>query len=241
MSQASQALTLPKESPSVTVNTALALAASLCFGVGLYMAFYYAPVLRHNGLPWWTQKIFYVHLPAAWGGLSGLLLVLIGSVGYLLTRKERWDSFAVASAEICFVYAIMVLTTGPLWARPSWNTFWKWEDPRLMSFLALFLLLGAYQLQRMYGASGHPKRVASAALGIIGALSVPFVYYSVKLGRSLHPMLKVKEVDPRIRITLWVFLFAFFFLFVLLFRIRRRLEEQRNRVDELMLRIPDED
>lgn len=230
-----------QSSPRMVINIILGILSGACMSAGLYMAFYYAPLLRHNGLPWWSQKIFYIHLPAAWGGLSGLLLVLIGSIAYLKTRNEKWDAFAVAAAEVCFLYATMVLLTGPLWARPSWNTFWKWEDPRLMSFLALFLILGAYQLQRIYGAPGHPKRLASAALGIVGALSVPFVYYSVKLGRSLHPMLETKEIDPRVRLTLWVFLFAFFFLFVLIMRIRKRMEEQQNRTEELLLLVPDEE
>lgn len=200
---------------------------------GLYMAFYYAPLLRHTGLPWWSQKIFYLHLPAAWGGLGGMLLVFIGSVAYLRTRKESWDAFAVGAAEGCFLYCTIVMTTGPLWGRPSWNTYWKWEDPRLMSFLALWLVLAAYFVFRRYGERGNQVRVASAALGIVGALSVPFVYLSVKLGRSLHPMLKVDEIDSRVRLTVWVCNFAFFFLFLYIMRWRRKLELQRNQIDML--------
>lgn len=236
----------PQDTPRVStlnssVSASLALGAAGFFGVGLYMMAHYAPLLRMNGLPWWSQKIFYIHVPAAWGGLGGLLLVLIGSIAYLQTRDEGWDAFAVAATEVCFIYATAVILTGPLWARPSWGTFWKWEDPRLMSFLALFLILGAYQLQRIYGAPGHGKRVASAALGIVGALSVPFVYLSVKYGRSLHPILKAKEVDGRVRLTLYVFLVAFLLLFLLLLRIRKRLEEQRNRTEALLLQIPEEE
>lgn len=215
--------------------------AILCFSAGLYMAFYYAPLLHMNGLPWWSQKIFYIHVPAAWGALGGLILVLIGSVAYVRKRDAGWDAFAAAAAEVSFLYATLMVLTGPLWARPSWGTFWKWEDPRLMSVLALFLIMGAYQLQRMYGAPGHPKRIASAALGIIGALSVPFVYYSVKLGRSIHPILDPKHVDSRIRVTLYVFVVGFLCMFAVLMILRKRLEEHRNRTEELLLLVPDDD
>jgi heme exporter protein C len=209
-------------------------------GLGLYLAFYVAPVLRpetYGGMPWWSQKIFYVHLPAAWGGLGGMLLVLIGSVAYLRTRDAAWDAFAVGAAEACFLYGTLVLTTGPLWARPSWNTYWKWEDPRLMSFLALWLVMAAYFVLRHYGGRGMQIRVAAAAMGIVGALSVPFVYYSVKLGRSLHPMLKTEEVDSRIRLTVWVCNFAFFFFFVFLMRWRQRLALQDEQIERLKREI----
>lgn len=224
-------------SQAFSIDYLLLLLSITCLSLGLWMAFFYAPLLRHTGLPWWSQKIFYIHLPAAWGGLSGMFLVLIGSIAYLRTRNERWDAFAVGAAEICFLYGTIVMSTGPLWARPSWNTYWKWEDPRLMSFLALWLVLAAYFVFRSYGGRGHQVRVAAAALGVVGAISVPFVYLSVKLGRSLHPMLKVDEVDSRVRLTVWVCNLAFFFLFLFLMRWRRQLELQRNHIDHLYRQI----
>jgi len=204
---------------------------------GLYKVFYASPLLKHTGLPWWSQKIFYIHLPAAWGSLAGLLLVFAGSVGYIWSEKEKWDTLAVAAAEVCFLYGLLVLITGPLWARPSWGIFWKWEDPRLMSYLALWLILGAYFLLRAYGGKGRGIRMASAALGVIGTFSVPLVYMSVKLWRSVHPMVKNKDMDASVRSTLWICLLAFTFLFILLVRVRRRLEEQQNELHHMTLKI----
>jgi heme exporter protein C len=170
--------------------------------------------------------------------MAGLLLVLVGSVGYLITRRERWDVIAVAAAEPSLLYATLVLVTGPLWARPSWNVYWKWEDPRLMSFFAWWLILIGYHLLRNFNEDGTSRRITSAALGIVGAISVPFVFYSVKLGRSLHP--KPIEVNAQVRFTTIVFLCAFSLLFVLLFQLRYRLECQRNRLWECEQSLPDD-
>jgi heme exporter protein C len=203
---------------------------------GITMSFYYAPLLKHQGADWWSQKIFYIHLPSAWGALGGLLLVLTGSVAYLSRRSLKWDTFAVAASEICFVFASNVLITGPLWARPSWGTAWDWQDPRLMSFLALWLLLGAYFLLRTFGLQGAQVRVASATLGIIGALSVPFVYAAVKFS-ALHPPPSKMRVGLDVRLTVWVCNFAFFFFFLFLMRFRRRLEDQNNRLHRLKMKV----
>ncbi|TNE44044.1 MAG: hypothetical protein EP343_30280 [Deltaproteobacteria bacterium] len=218
----------------------LGLLSGLFFAVGLYMAFYYAPLLKHNGLNWWSQKIFYLHLPAAWGSMIGLVLVLVGSVAYFVTRKESWDSYAVAAAEPCLLFATFVMLTGPLWGRPSWNTYWKWDDPRLMSYFALWLLLIAYFMLRSFSEDGELKRSTSAALGILGAISVPFVYLSVRMGNTLHPRPNKMQIGGKVWITTYVFLGAFVFLFWLIFRVRRRLEEQRNqatRVQRLLLEM----
>lgn len=215
------------------MDGALGVLSGVTFAVGLYMAFYYAPLLRHNGLKWWSQKIFYIHLPAAWGSMIGLVLVLVGSVAYFMTRKEKWDSFAVAAAEPCLLLATLVMVTGPLWGRPSWNTYWKWDDPRLMSYFALWLLLIAYMMLRAFSEDGDLKRSTSAALGILGAISVPFVYASVRMGNTLHPRPNKMQIGGKVWLTTYVFLASFVFLFWLIFRVRRRIEEQRNQATRL--------
>ncbi len=216
-------------------ESSLLFGSALFLGMAIIAAFFYAPLLKYNGLPWWSQKIFYVHLPAAWGGLTGLLVVLIGCVGYILTKNPKLDALAASAAVPSFLYSSLVLITGPLWAKPSWNTYWKWDDPRLMSFFAFWLVLVAYHLLRYFSEDDEAKRLASSALGIIGALSVPFVFLSVKFGRSLHP--KPIEFDPRVGFTALLFIISFFLLFIALVRIHYRLELQWQKIENLKRQI----
>ncbi len=209
----------------------LLMGSAIFLGMGLIAIFYYAPLLKYNGLPWWSQKIFYIHLPAAWGGMAGLFLVLIGCVGYILTRDKRWDALAAAAASPSLLYSTLVLVTGPLWAKPSWNTYWKWDDPRLMSFFAFWLILIAYQMLRVFSEDDEAKRLSSAALGILGSLAVPFVFLSIKLGRSLHP--KPVEFDPKVGFTVLLNLIAFFLLFAAMVKINYRREILQQKLFEL--------
>src|SRR2546423_5711365 len=102
------------------------------------------PVERFRGP---AQKIFYLHVPAAvTTELAGILVGLAG-VFFLFLKDPRLDRFAEASAEVGTVFAAIVLTTGPIWGKPIWGTWWSW-DARLTFTLFLFLLYVGYLLLR---------------------------------------------------------------------------------------------
>ena len=147
------------------------------------MALRYTPVERFQGLP---QKIFYLHVPAAWCALLAFSLVGIASALYLWLRDPRLDLFAESAAAVGLVFSVVMLTTGPLWGKPVWNTWWTW-DARLTFTLILFFLFLGYQALR--GALQDPAERArfSAVVGILGMVLVPFVHLTVYLFRTLHP------------------------------------------------------
>ncbi|MGQ0702788.1 MAG: cytochrome c biogenesis protein CcsA [Gemmatimonadales bacterium] len=147
------------------------------------MALEFTPVERFQGLP---QKIFYVHVPAAWSALLAFTVVGVASILYLWLRDPRLDLFAESSAEAGLVMSLVMLTTGPLWGKPVWGTWWTW-DARLTFTLILFFLFLGYRALR--GAIADPGERArfSAVLGILGMVLVPFVHLTVYLFRTLHP------------------------------------------------------
>jgi heme exporter protein C len=140
-------------------------------------------VERFQGLP---QKIFYLHVPAAWSALLAFSLVGIAGALYLWLRDPRLDLFAESVAEAGLVFSCVMLTTGPLWGKPVWGTWWTW-DARLTLTLMLFFLFLGYRVLR--GAIQEPGERArfSAVVGILGMVLVPFVHLSVYLFRTLHP------------------------------------------------------
>jgi heme exporter protein C len=143
----------------------------------------YTPVEARQGL---AQKIFYLHVPAAWSALLAFSLVGIASILYLWLHDPRLDRFAAASAEVGVAFSAVMLTTGPIWAKPIWGTWWTW-DARLTLTLFLFFLFVGYLALR---AAVHdpPERARfSAVVGILGMLLVPFIHLSVYLFRTLHP------------------------------------------------------
>jgi heme exporter protein C len=151
---------------------------------GVYVrALAFTPVERSQGL---AQKIFYVHVPAAWATMMAMGLVGIASILFLMVKDERYDRFAESSAEVGTAFSLVMLTTGPLWGKPIWGTWWTW-DARLTLTLFLFFLFIGYLLLR--GAVTEPGLRArfSAVLGICGLVLLPFIHLSVYFFRTLHP------------------------------------------------------
>jgi heme exporter protein C len=167
------------------VRRGLVLSALGLLGlIGVYvLALGYTPVEARQGL---AQKIFYVHVPSAWSALLAFSLVGIASLLYLWLQDPRLDRFAAASAEVGVAFSAVMLTTGPIWAKPIWGTWWTW-DARLTLTLFLFFLFIGYLALR--GAVHDPAERArfSAVVGILGMLLVPFIHLSVYLFRTLHP------------------------------------------------------
>jgi heme exporter protein C len=133
-----------------------------------------------------AQKIFYVHVPAAWSTMLAMGLVGIASILFLLLKDERYDRFAESSAEVGTAFSVVMLTTGPLWGKPVWGTWWTW-DARLTLTLFLFFLFIGYLLLRSAVTDTGLRARYSAVLGICGLVLLPFIHLSVYLFRTLHP------------------------------------------------------
>jgi len=151
---------------------------------GVYvLALVYTPVEARQGL---AQKIFYLHVPAAWSALLAFSLVGLTGALYLWLHDPRLDRFSAASAEVGVAFSAVMLTTGPIWAKPIWGTWWTW-DARLTLTLFLFFLFIGYLALRAAVHDPAERARFSAVVGILGLLLVPFIHLSVYLFRTLHP------------------------------------------------------
>src|SRR5512144_948399 len=147
------------------------------------LALRFTPTEARQGL---AQKIFYLHVPAAWSALISFSLVGITSGLYLWLHDPRLDRFAASSAEVGVAFSAVMLTTGPIWAKPIWGTWWTW-DARLTLTLFLFFLFIGYLALRASVHDPSERARFSAVVGILGMLLVPFIHLSVYLFRTLHP------------------------------------------------------
>jgi heme exporter protein C len=184
-----------------------------------------------------VQKIFYFHAP------SGLVMFLsafvcgIASAIYLFRRRPGADRVAVAAAELTALFGLIVLISGPLWARKAWGVWWDW-DARLTSSLVLWLIFMAYLLLRRYGGPGSDRLAAGVAM--FGAANVPFVYWSVNVWRTLHPKTTVvPTLQPGMRGTFWFCFAALAGLYVLILAARARLERRRAELDSVYVSLED--
>jgi heme exporter protein C len=192
--------------------------------------FWIAPVHPTMGF---IQKIFYFHVPCAWTMFLGAIVAAVGGGAYLLAGRRWGDELVVSGTEIATTFGVLVLVTGPLWAKKSWGHYWVW-DVRLTTVLVLFLSLLGVLLARRY-AGPAAKRVA-AGIALFAAVNVPLVYLSVKLWpRTIHPKTTVVgTLPPDMRGAFFVSLAAFSVLFVLLVALRMNLERSRNLLDDVL-------
>jgi heme exporter protein C len=159
-------------------------AAGLIGLAGIYvLALQFTPIEARQGL---AQKIFYLHVPAAWCALLAFSLVGIASALYLWLKDPRLDRFAAASAEVGVVFSAVMLTTGPIWAKPIWGTWWTWDARLTLTLFVFFLFIGYLALRAAVHDPSERARF-SAVVGILGMLLVPFIHLSVYLFRTLHP------------------------------------------------------
>ena len=203
--------------------------------INLYNVFIYVPNEASMGL---VQRIFYFHAPSAITALFvAFPITFIYSILYLAKRRRWHDRVAYCAAEVGIIFTTIVLITGPIWARPVWNTWWTW-DPRLTTTLILWFIYVGYMMLRNY--TGEEERGArfAAVFAIVGFVDVPIVYMANRLWRTLHPQPVVmggsnSGLAPEM---LYAFLFSivtFILLFLFLLFLRLRLERVRLQVSDI--------
>ncbi|MDZ7779290.1 MAG: cytochrome c biogenesis protein CcsA [Gemmatimonadota bacterium] len=207
--------------------------------VGVYwLSFFWVPTEATQGI---AQRIFYVHVPAAWTAFLAFGLSALTSGMYLWLRDERLDRAALAAAEGGMVFATIMLMTGPLWGKIAWGTFWTWEPRLTLTLLLWFIFLGYFMVRSSTENPEKGKRFA-AVVAIVGALDIPFIHLSVLWFRSLHPQpVVVKPEGPTLpgdMLTLLLTSLAVFtVLFFGLFLLRYALEGLRAGLDERTRRV----
>jgi heme exporter protein C len=178
--------------------------AAVLLALGLWLGLVWAPADAVQGN---VQRIMYVHVPAILTGYAAIGLVLVASLAYLWTRRPAWDRAAAAGGELAVCFIGLTLATGSIWGKPTWGTWWTW-DARLTSTALLFVIYLGYLLLR--SVVDDPERAATyaAVLGIVGALDVPIIHFSVEWWRTLHqPATVLKPQAPSMDPTmLWALL-----------------------------------
>ena len=202
---------LPKWVPAFGVFALLSLVATQAF------ALFFTPPDRDMGE---LMKIMYVHVPSAWIAFLAFGAVALGSVLYLWRRDIRFDLFAAAAAELGTVLTALCIVQGSIWGRPTWGVWWTW-DPRLTTTAIMLIVYAGYLALRSFTDDEERRARWSAAVGIIGAINVPIVWYSVTWWRTIHQVQSnTTTMDPIYVLALLLNLTTFLFLFIYLLRVR---------------------
>lgn len=150
----------------------------------LWQVFFWVPTEAIQGV---IQRTLYIHFPSALVAFGCFGIVALASAVYLWLGDERADMAAVSAAEVGMVFMTIVLTTGPLWGRIAWGTFWDWAEPRLTFSLLLWFIYLGYFMVRSATENPEKGRRFAAVVGLVGVAFIPIIHMSVYWFRSLHP------------------------------------------------------
>ena len=188
--------------------------AAVALAVGLVMGFGVAPREASQGT---VQRIMYLHVPSVWVAYLAFGVVAVASVVYLWTRAAGADRVASASAESGVIFTGITIASGSIWGKPTWGTWWTW-DARLTTVAILFVMYLGYLLLRAMIEDHERAARYAAVLGIVAALDIPLVHFSVLWWRTLHqPPSLIKPGAPTMPPEILAALLVNFVAFTLLY------------------------
>lgn len=233
-----------KSSVGDTIWTVLTVLVGLLIVVGVYLSLIWAPEAANLATETerLVQRVFYFHVSSGWVGFFAFGVTAVAGIAYLVTKRRRWDSVALSSVEIGVVFTTANVISGSIWAKPTWNTWWPWNDPRITSAAIVWLIYIAYLMLR--NAIDDPERRARLAsvYGIVGFISVPVTFLSIRWWRTIHPAVIGSasetaqggfDLAGTMVIALLFSVFTFTLLYFVLLHYRLKLEDLREQVDEL--------
>ena len=212
--------------PWVTWLAAIALITGLVWG------FFFTPDDYRQGS---TVKIFYLHVPAAMMAINVWVMMLVTSLVWLVRRHHVSALAAKAAAPVGVTFTLVALITGAIWGQPMWGTWWAW-DPRLTSFLILFLFYLGYMA--LWAAVENPDTAAdlTSILCLVGSVFALLSRYAVNFwNQGLHQGASLSlDKKENVADVFWypalVSIAGFVLLFVALVLIRTKTEIRARRL-----------
>lgn len=142
-----------------------------------------------------SARIMFIHVPSAWLAMGSYAGLAGASFVWFVWRHELADMAAKAIAPIGAAYTAICLATGSIWGKPTWGTWWQWEDPRMTSVLVLLFLFLGYMAIRAAMETRQKAARTGAILAMVGIINVPIIKFSVDIWASIHQTASVVRLD----------------------------------------------
>lgn len=204
------------------LTTIFGIGGIVLIAVGCYAGLFVTPPDYLQGD---SVRILYIHVPAAWLSMAGWSGIAIASLAQLVWRHPLSGVAARAIAVPGAMFTAICLISGALWGRPTWGTYWQWDGRMTSVLVLLFLYIGYIALSSNGGERGSVSRV-TAIYGVVGAINLPIIKYSVEWWNTLHQApsitLKGSAISSELLWPLGFTVLGFSFLFgaIVLMRMR---------------------
>jgi heme exporter protein C len=187
-------------------------------------SFPYIPALEERA------KIIFFHVPMSWMTVVAFMVSMWFGIMYLKKKNLDDDLKSAVSAGLGLLFCVLATTTGSVWAKFNWGSFWNW-DPRETSIFVLLLVYGAYFALRSAIEIEEKKATLSAVYSILAAVTVPFfIFIMPRIMPGLHPgssddvnsgpVLSKGGMNAAMRVVMYGMLAGYLVLYVWLMRLR---------------------
>ena len=187
-----------------------------------------------------SVRILYIHVPAAWLGMAGWSGIAAASLMQLVWRHPLASAAARAMALPGGLFTAICLASGSIWGRPTWGTWWEWDGRLTSMLILLFLYIGYGALTSAVGDRSSGNRIA-AIYGLVGAVNLPIIHYSVLWGNTLHQGQSIgltqNKIDSSMLWPLPLTMIGFTLLFAAIVLMRMRAALAESKVEARLRRL----
>ena len=188
------------------------------------------------------MRIMFIHVPSAWMSMFIYVVMAFWSaVGFAMqTRLSAMMARALAPTGALFTF--IALWTGSLWGKPTWGTYWEWDGRMTSMLVLLFLFLGYIALSGAEREKQGEGRL-TAIFGLVGAVNLPIIHYSVIWWNTLHQGQSIdfvrgtSTIDKSMLWPLLISALGFTLLFIAIVLMRMRTELARNKLEARLRRM----
>jgi heme exporter protein C len=182
------------------------------------------------GRPWFSQKIFYFHVPFAEASFLVFTVAAYFAVRFLMTRRKEYDTKSRVAMEATLIFVVATMIMGDLWTKASWGVWWEWE-PRLTTYFIMTLLIIAYFVLRNSIEDEERRAVYASVFAIIAWIDAPISFFITRLIPSDHPVVFKSGMAPSNLVPFIVAQVGMLLIGYAVYVVRLREEQMRERLE----------
>lgn len=186
-----------------------------------------------------TIRNVYYHVPIWFAMLFMMTVSLFYSIKTLGNTSTLNDSKAYDAAVVGFFFSLPGITTGSIWAKYTWGTWWTFQDPKLNGVAISILIYTAYFILRSSVDDEQKKAKISAVYNIFAFVMMNvFIMVLPRLTDSLHPgnggnpAFAKYDMDNGMRMIFYPAVIGWILFSLWLFEIKNRISVLKNKLND---------
>lgn len=105
-----------------------------------------------------------------------------------VSLRDKADFWMVAFTSVGMLFGVLGLTTGAVWAKYTWGSYWSWDIKQFTTLVALLIYAGFFALRAALPDTEQKARLSSAYNIFAFVCLIPLIYIIPRLTPgSLHP------------------------------------------------------